>query len=143
MRRDVTERLERSLESFYLGVFIDCVHIKIYRKHSVDTEAFYIILAIKEDKTGEVLGLYNKPTGSALGQGEMLNDLCHKGVSRIGLETCLPHGRHELYHGTDWDKWQQFCAKWGKYYRSIRRRGKDASSKAYLCYNNRFTTLAY
>ncbi|WP_298075064.1 transposase [uncultured Bacteroides sp.] len=85
LRRDVTEWLERSLESYYPVVFIDCVHIKIHRKRSVDTEAFYVILAVKEDKTREVLGIYNKPTESALGWGEMLNDLYERGVSRIGL----------------------------------------------------------
>ena len=85
LRRDVTEWLERSLESYYPVVFIDCVHIKIHRKRSVDTEAFYVILAVKEDKTREVLGIYNKPTESALGWGEMLNDLYERGVSRLGL----------------------------------------------------------
>lgn len=84
LRRDVTEWLECSLESYYHVVFIDCVHIKIHRKRSVDTEAFYVILAVKEDKTREVLGIYNKPTENALGWGEMLNDLYERGVSRIG-----------------------------------------------------------
>ena len=57
LRRDVTEWLERSLERYYPVVFIDCVHIKIHRKRSVDTEAFYVVLAVKEDKTREVLGI--------------------------------------------------------------------------------------
>ena len=50
---------------------------------SVDTEAFYVVLAVKEDKTREVLGIFNKPTESALGWGEMLNDLQGRGVCRI------------------------------------------------------------
>ena len=85
LRKDVTEWLERSLESYYPVVFIDCVHIKIHRKRSVDTEAFYVVLAVKEDKTREVLGIFNKPTESTLGWGEMLNDLRERGVCRIGL----------------------------------------------------------
>ena len=85
LRKDVTEWLERSLESYYPVVFIDCVHIKIHRKRSVDTEAFYVVLAVKEDKTREVLGIFNKPTESALGWGEMLNELRERGVCRIGL----------------------------------------------------------
>lgn len=36
LRKDVTEWLERSLEIYYPVVFIDCVHIKIHRKRSVD-----------------------------------------------------------------------------------------------------------
>ena len=85
LRKDVTEWLERSLEIYYPVVFIDCVHIKIHRKRSVDTEAFYVVLAVKEDKTREVLGIFNKPTESALGWGEMLNDLQERGVGKIGL----------------------------------------------------------
>ena len=75
LRKDVTEWMGQSLESYYPVVFIDCMHIKIHRKRSVDTEAFYVALAVKEDKTREVLGIFNKPTESALGWGEMLNDL--------------------------------------------------------------------
>ncbi len=185
LRRDVTEWLERSLESYYPVVFIDCVHIKIHRKRSVDTEAFYVILAVKEDKTREVLGIYNKPTESALGWGEMLNDLYERGVSKIGLicadglkglddvisevfpgtslQRCTTHLKRnilsdvrngdkgdvaddlrQVFRTGDrnytveqaWDEWQQFCAKWGRYYRSIRRRGEDASYKTYFTYLN-------
>lgn len=32
LRKDVTDCLERSLESYYPVVFIDCVHIKVHRK---------------------------------------------------------------------------------------------------------------
>lgn len=85
LREDVSQWLSRSLESYYPIVFIDCVHIKIHRKRSVDTEAFYVILAVKEDKTREVLGIYNKPTESATGWGEMLNDLYERGVGKVGL----------------------------------------------------------
>ena len=67
MRKDVQEWLNRSLEAYYQVLFIDCVHIKIHRKRSVDTEAFYAQLAVKEDKTRDVIGIYNKPTESAHG----------------------------------------------------------------------------
>ena len=85
LRDDVSKWLGRSLETYYPVVFVDCVHIKIHRKRSVDTEAFYVILAVKEDKTREVIGIYNKPTESAHGWGEMLNDIYERGVGRIGL----------------------------------------------------------
>ena len=85
LRKDMTEWLERSLEIYYPEVLIDCVHIRIHRKRSVDTEAFYVVLAVKEDKTREVLGIINKPTESALGWGEMLNDLQERGGGKIGL----------------------------------------------------------
>lgn len=92
LRCDVTEWLERSLESYYPVVFIDCVRITLHRKHSVDTEAFYVILAVKDDNTREVLGIYNKPTESTLGWGEVLSDLYKRGVSRIGLICGWPQG---------------------------------------------------
>lgn len=35
-----------------------------------------------------------------------------------------------------WDEWLRFCAKWGRHYRGIKRRGEDASYKAYFTYLN-------
>ena len=67
LREDVSQWLTRSLEAYYPIVFIDCVHMKIHRKRSVETEAFYVVLAVREDKRREVLGVFNKPTESALG----------------------------------------------------------------------------
>lgn len=66
-------------------IFIDCVHMKIHHKRSVKTEAFYVVLAVREDKRREVLGIYNKPTESALGWGEILVELQERGVRKIGL----------------------------------------------------------
>ena len=185
LRKDVGEWLERSLESYYPILFVDCVHIKIHRKRSVDTEAFYVMLAVKEDKTREVIGIYNKPTESAQGWGEMLNDIYERGVRKIGLicadglkgledvvcevfpktplQRCTTHIKRnvlkDVRHGdknevaedlkvvfrtgdphytmeTAWEEWQSFCAKWGKYYRSIKKRGDDCSYKAYFTYLN-------
>ena len=51
LRKDVQKWLNRSLEAYYPVLFIDCVHIKIHRKRSVVTEAFYDLLAVKEFKT--------------------------------------------------------------------------------------------
>ena len=59
--------------------------MKIHRKRSVETEAFYVVLAVREDKRREVLGIFNKPTESALGWGEMLAELQERGVRKIGL----------------------------------------------------------
>ena len=69
LRKDVQKWLNCSLGAYYPVLFIDCVNIKIHRKRSFDTEAFYVLLAVKEDKTREVIGIYNKPTeSSGLGQ---------------------------------------------------------------------------
>ena len=65
---NVSEWLECSPEGYYPMALIDYVHTKIHRKRSVDT-------MVREDNIREVLGIFNKPTKSALGWGEMLNAL--------------------------------------------------------------------
>lgn len=47
LRENVSQWLKRSLEAYYPIVFIDCVHMKIHRKRSVETEAFYVVLAVR------------------------------------------------------------------------------------------------
>ena len=85
VRTQVNEWLERGLEDYYPVVFVDCVHIKIHRKRSVATEAFYVALAVTEEGTREVLGIFNMPQESATGWGEIFNRLKDRGVRRIGL----------------------------------------------------------
>ena len=85
LREDVGKWLNRSLESYYPVVFIDAIHIKIHRKRSVEKEAFYVALGVKEDKSREVLGIFNRPTESATGWEEMLSELKFRGLNRIGL----------------------------------------------------------
>ena len=58
LREDVSQWLTRSLETYYPIVFIDCVHMKIHRKRSVETEAFYVVLAVRADKRHAVLGIF-------------------------------------------------------------------------------------
>lgn len=85
VREQVTQWLERGLESYYPVLFVDCVHIKIHRKRSVSTEAFYVALAITEEGKREVLGIFNIPTESATGWGQIFDELKERGVEHIGL----------------------------------------------------------
>ncbi|MDR4988751.1 MAG: transposase, partial [Bacteroidales bacterium] len=85
LRADVAKWLGRSLEAYYPVVFIDAIHIKVHRKRSVENEAFYVVMAVKEDKTREVLGIFNRPGESITGWGEMFLSLQERGVERIGL----------------------------------------------------------
>jgi len=85
LRADVEVWLSRSLESYYPVVLVDAIHIKVHRKRSVETEAFYVVMAVKEDKTREVLGIFNRPSESATGWGEMFMALKERGVKNIGL----------------------------------------------------------
>ena len=85
LRADVEQWLSRSLETYYPIVFVDAIHIKVHRKRSVESEAFYVVMAVKEDKTREVLGIFNRPSESATGWKEMFQALRERGVRKIGL----------------------------------------------------------
>jgi len=75
---------ERPLDTHYLAVYIDAIHLKI-RRGTVSSEAFYILLGVKEDYTREVLGIINIPSESAAGWKEVLVAIKHRGVEKIGL----------------------------------------------------------
>ena len=76
--------LERSLDSYYPIVYIDAIHIKV-RRERVGTEAFYILLGLKEGFTREVLSIINIPQESAAGWQEVLEGIKARGVQRVGL----------------------------------------------------------
>lgn len=85
VRIQVNEWLERGLEEYYPVVFVDCVHIKIHRKRSVASEAFYVALAVTEEGTREVIYIGNMPVESATGWGEIFEALKDRGLKRVGL----------------------------------------------------------
>lgn len=85
VRIQVNEWLERGLEEYYPIVFVDCVHIKIHRKRSVASEAFYVALAVTEEGTREVIYIGNMPVESATGWGEIFEALKDRGLKRVGL----------------------------------------------------------
>jgi len=85
VRDQVSEWLNRGLESYYPILFVDCVHIKIHRKRSVATEAFYVALAVTEEGRRDVLGIFNMPAESAAGWDSIFETLKDRGVQRIGL----------------------------------------------------------
>lgn len=85
VRTQVSAWLERGLESYYPVMFVDCVHIKIHRNRSVCSEAFYVVLAVTEEGRRDVLGIFNIPTESATGWGDIFDTLKERGVQKIGL----------------------------------------------------------
>ena len=76
--------LDRPLDSYYPVVYIDAIHIKV-RRQTVATEAFYILLGLKEDYTREVLAIINIPQESASGWQETLEGIKSRGVEKVGL----------------------------------------------------------
>jgi putative transposase len=85
LRQDVEEWLARPLEKYYPIIFVDAIHTKVHRARSVETEAFYVVMGVKEDKTREVFGIFNRPSESATGWGEMFRALQDRGLQNIGL----------------------------------------------------------
>ena len=76
--------LERQLDSFYPIIYIDAIHIKV-RRETVATEAFYVMLGLKENHTREVLGIVNIPQESASGWQEVLENIQSRGIKKVGL----------------------------------------------------------
>ena len=74
----------RGLEEKYLAVYIDAIHVKV-RRETVSSEAFYIMLGLKEDYTREVIAITNIPTESASGWKDELEILKSRGVKKVGL----------------------------------------------------------
>lgn len=76
--------LKRKLDVHYPIIYIDAIHIKV-RRETVATEAYYILLALKEDLTREVLTIVNIPQESAQGWQEVLEGIKERGVEKVGL----------------------------------------------------------
>lgn len=76
--------LNRPLAEYYPVIFIDAVHCKV-RRDQVQTEAFYIVLGLREDFTREVLSIINFPTESANGWQEVLEKLRQRGLQQVTL----------------------------------------------------------
>ena len=76
--------LSRSLSSYYPIVYIDAIHVKV-RRDRVATEAFYVLLGLKEDLTREVLSIVNIPQESASGWEEVLLAIKERGIDQVGL----------------------------------------------------------
>jgi transposase-like protein len=109
LRADVEVWLDRSLERYYPILFVDAIHIKIHRKRSVENEAFYVVMGVKEDKTRDVLGIFNRPSESSTGWKEMFYALRERGVKKVGLVVAdgLPYledSLAEAYPETDLQK---------------------------------------
>ena len=87
VRTQVSAWLERSLESYYPVMFVDCVHIRIHRRRSVSSEAFHVALAVTDEGRRDVLGIFNIPTENATEWSDILDTLKERGVQRIILDT--------------------------------------------------------
>lgn len=83
------ERMElwrnRSLDSHYLALYIDGIHVKLKRNGTYRNECFYIILGLKEDYTREIVSIVNFPSESALGWQQIFLELKERGLNSTGI----------------------------------------------------------
>jgi transposase-like protein len=84
-RDEITSWLKRPLLDYYPIVYIDCVFLPTRRVDSVSKEAYYVLLAVKPDRTREVLGIYNSPTEGANQWKSIFEDIKSRGVKKIDL----------------------------------------------------------
>ena len=83
-REEVLNWNTRKLEPRYLAFYIDALHVKVCREH-VSSEAFYIVLAVKEDYSREVIGIFNSPTEGAGIWSVFFDEMKERGVEDVGL----------------------------------------------------------
>lgn len=77
----------RTLETKYHAILVDAVHINI-RRDTVEKEAIYVVMGLKEDFTREIMGIYNLPQESASGWKDVFADLRKRGVNHASLFIC-------------------------------------------------------
>ena len=84
-REEIDFWIKRSLDSHYLVIYIDAIFVSTRRDKTVNKEAYYSILGVREDGSREVLSVVNHPTeGAGLWQIEF-EELKKRGVKSVGL----------------------------------------------------------
>lgn len=84
-REDVKQWLERPLNDYYPIVYIDATFIPTRRVDSVSKEAYYTLLAVRPDRTREVLGVFNYPTEGGKQWEAIFEQLQQQGLQRVDL----------------------------------------------------------
>ncbi len=87
-RADIKSWLERSLEKRYPIIYIDATYWHTRRIDKVSSEAYYTILAVKEDRTREVLAIVNHPNEGSSTWKEAFEELKRRGLETVNLVVC-------------------------------------------------------
>ena len=87
-REDVFQWLERPLEKRYPILYLDATYWHTRREDSVSNEAYYTILAVKEDRSREVIALLNHPTEGSNNWREAFENLKKRGLMEVNLVVC-------------------------------------------------------
>lgn len=87
-KADMNAWLTRDLEKRYPIIYIDATYWHTRRIDEVRSEAYYTILAVKEDRTREVLSIVNHPNEGANNWKEAFEALKQRGLETINLFVC-------------------------------------------------------
>ena len=87
-RSDINSWLQRPLEKRYPIIYIDATYWHTRRTDQVSNEAYYTILAVKEDRTREVLSIVNHPNEGASNWKEAFDAIKERGVETVNLFVC-------------------------------------------------------
>jgi len=87
-REDVFQWLERPLEKRYPILYLDATYWHTRREDSVSNEAYYTVLAVKEDRSREVIALLNHPTEGSNNWREAFENLKKRGLMEVNLVVC-------------------------------------------------------
>lgn len=88
-RSDVFAWMERKLDSVYPILYIDATYWHTRRADTgVSNEAYYTILAVKQDRTREVIGIVNHPTEGASNWESAFISLKERGLEHVQLVVC-------------------------------------------------------
>ena len=79
----------RPLERYYPLIMVDALYSKVRRDFSIENEATYIVIALREDLTRDIIALEHIPTESASGWEDLLRSLKSRGI-----ETTKPYCFH-------------------------------------------------
>jgi len=75
----------RPLERHYPILMIDAIYSKVRRDFSIENEATYTVIALREDLTRDIIALEHIPTESASGWEDLLRSLKKRGVETVDL----------------------------------------------------------
>jgi transposase-like protein len=87
-RSDIKSWLERDLEKRYPIIYIDATYWHTRRIDEVSSEAYYTILAVKEDRTREVIAIVNHPNEGSSNWRDAFEILRKRGLDTVNLVVC-------------------------------------------------------
>lgn len=87
-KADMNAWLNRDLEKRYPIIYIDATYWHTRRVDEVSSEAYYTVLAVKEDRTREVLSIVNHPNEGASNWKEAFEVLKQRGLETVNLFVC-------------------------------------------------------